>query len=411
MTMPMMPVDIDRRLRAALLHTGVLENNDTFCAIFENSSIAYLRYFVAALPTAITRLRIIVATFPAQADEHGENALVVFLRALLGQSSTPLDAESRQEISELLSQLESIYPPPPQATTADNKEPETQTAPAFPEHLKDRLRPLLEYSRVFNDEKTIGAIFADPRIAPWRRHILARINPFARIHTLLNDLSTQTDAQGENVITLFLRVLLEQSRVPLSDNTRRRLGAILAEIESEKTAPAGNATTDTKRAAQDPPPAPLRPTDSAAAQPAGTPVKTALPRTAPVNPQAIFEAGPEDAALWIRRGFAHYQLGDLATACADYTHALILDPYNAITWANRGVIYSKRGKFAAALKDFERALELDPAVLANPVSDNCLRESLQDLEDRLSSLPDHPQARAILTLLQDHLNTETGRLL
>ncbi len=68
----------------------------------------------------------------------------------------------------------------------------------------------------------------------------------------------------------------------------------------------------------------------------------------------------ELADYYADRGRAHYMLGNLQAAIADYGRALDRDPVDSYSLYNRGLAYGRSGQDAKAAADFSASLELRP---------------------------------------------------
>ncbi len=75
--------------------------------------------------------------------------------------------------------------------------------------------------------------------------------------------------------------------------------------------------------------------------------------------QAI-AAEPDNAGLYVGRGYAFYGLGRYAAAVVDFNRALTLDPQLADAYLGRGSALVAQGQTARGLADMDRALELEP---------------------------------------------------
>ena len=72
-------------------------------------------------------------------------------------------------------------------------------------------------------------------------------------------------------------------------------------------------------------------------------------------------SGGELAALHNDRGWAHYGMGNLDRAIADYTEAIRINPKVAATFTNRGIAWHDRRDYDRALADTNEAIRLDPS--------------------------------------------------
>jgi tetratricopeptide (TPR) repeat protein len=70
------------------------------------------------------------------------------------------------------------------------------------------------------------------------------------------------------------------------------------------------------------------------------------------------------AKAHVNRGYAYASKQDDATAIAEYTEAIRLNPSASLAHWNRGKLYQDDGKFEKALPDATRYLELDPGLKA-----------------------------------------------
>ncbi|WKN43426.1 tetratricopeptide repeat protein [Tunicatimonas pelagia] len=69
---------------------------------------------------------------------------------------------------------------------------------------------------------------------------------------------------------------------------------------------------------------------------------------------------PQDADLYLQRGFSYEKLHQFQRALTDYTQALTLNPTLEKGYLNRGNIYYKLKKFDTAERDYLTALQLTP---------------------------------------------------
>ena len=67
---------------------------------------------------------------------------------------------------------------------------------------------------------------------------------------------------------------------------------------------------------------------------------------------------PEDKWAYNNRGWNCENIGDYATAIANYTQAILIDAGEAKFYNNRGRVYKKLGKTEQAEQDFSRARQL-----------------------------------------------------
>jgi len=77
---------------------------------------------------------------------------------------------------------------------------------------------------------------------------------------------------------------------------------------------------------------------------------------------ALVEAWPPQARIFLYRGIAHMFAGGLDAALGDLDRALQLHPENALALATRGDVRFKKGDPDGALRDFDAALRLDPSL-------------------------------------------------
>jgi tetratricopeptide (TPR) repeat protein len=73
---------------------------------------------------------------------------------------------------------------------------------------------------------------------------------------------------------------------------------------------------------------------------------------------------PNDAIVYLYRGYVYYHKGDYDRAIADYTEAIRLDPNDAIVYLYRGYAYNLKGDYDRAIADFTEAIRLDPNAIA-----------------------------------------------
>lgn len=75
--------------------------------------------------------------------------------------------------------------------------------------------------------------------------------------------------------------------------------------------------------------------------------------------QAIQQA-PNRADIYVNRGIARRQFGDIEGALADYTQALALKPDFAGIYYSRGNLFAQQGELFKAVEDYSKAIQLEP---------------------------------------------------
>ncbi len=73
-----------------------------------------------------------------------------------------------------------------------------------------RLRQTLLRCGPFDNDNVLRATFNDLRLRPWYHKVSQADTPEARVNLLIDLLQSQSNAEGENALVLFLRVLTEQ---------------------------------------------------------------------------------------------------------------------------------------------------------------------------------------------------------
>ncbi len=70
--------------------------------------------------------------------------------------------------------------------------------------------------------------------------------------------------------------------------------------------------------------------------------------------------GGRSSSVYIYRGNAKLDEGDLDGAISDYNQAIELDPYNGAGFLDRGLAKRRNGDFEGAIADFDQVIALDP---------------------------------------------------
>ncbi len=99
--------------------------------------------------------------------------------------------------------------------------------PSLSPDIYNRVQKALEVSKVFDSKKVFRAIFADERLSPWRNSLPEHPDVGRKIHQIINTLFAEYNEQGENALSLLLRVLGDRNTPTL----RRELVALADEIE------------------------------------------------------------------------------------------------------------------------------------------------------------------------------------
>jgi len=106
----------------------------------------------------------------------------------------------------------------------------TNISPSLYEHV----RSTLLRCGPFDSSANLGALFVDARISPWRYALPdAAPNRLGRVETVINALSEQFTASGENALVLLLHVL--RDRTSLSDACYRQLDTLADALARELT--------------------------------------------------------------------------------------------------------------------------------------------------------------------------------
>jgi tetratricopeptide (TPR) repeat protein len=72
------------------------------------------------------------------------------------------------------------------------------------------------------------------------------------------------------------------------------------------------------------------------------------------------EMRPEDASIFVARGYAFLVKGELNKAVADFTSAIRISPSHSLALNNRGLAYRKLGKDDLAIVDYSDAINANP---------------------------------------------------
>jgi tetratricopeptide (TPR) repeat protein len=64
---------------------------------------------------------------------------------------------------------------------------------------------------------------------------------------------------------------------------------------------------------------------------------------------------------WIKKGYAHFHLGEYTFAISSYDRSLEIDVNNAEAWNLKGLTYYKMKNFDKAIEACEKALDIDPS--------------------------------------------------
>src|SRR4051794_8538004 len=79
----------------------------------------------------------------------------------------------------------------------------------------------------------------------------------------------------------------------------------------------------------------------------------------------LLAADPRDAAAWQRRGIAHFRLGHVGQAVADFDHYLELAPEARPHHWQRGIALYYAGRYEDAAKQFELHRTVNPEDVEN----------------------------------------------
>src|ERR687896_749053 len=69
---------------------------------------------------------------------------------------------------------------------------------------------------------------------------------------------------------------------------------------------------------------------------------------------------PQFVDAWIKRGYAHFHLGEYTVAIASYDRALEVDVDNAEAWNLKGLAYYKMKNYDKAIECCEKAIDINP---------------------------------------------------
>ncbi len=95
-------------------------------------------------------------------------------------------------------------------------------------NTKNRLYHVLKRCGPFDSNQDLAIIFIDDRIADWSDLVPTAINRERRIRALIAALCNQYTPEGENVLVLFLQVLLEQ--YPSANSCHNELFEVMKEL-------------------------------------------------------------------------------------------------------------------------------------------------------------------------------------
>src|ERR671925_1079038 len=70
---------------------------------------------------------------------------------------------------------------------------------------------------------------------------------------------------------------------------------------------------------------------------------------------------PQFVDAWIKRGYAHFHLGEYTVAIASYDKALEIDVNNAEAWNLKGLAYYKMKNYDKAIECCEKAVDINPS--------------------------------------------------
>ncbi len=102
--------------------------------------------------------------------------------------------------------------------------------PGIPPDLDQRLREVLARCGPFESDAALRAVFTTELLYAWRDRIPDNTpNRATRVAALIDGLHNQNDADGNNVLVLFLYTLVEQT--PQSDVCYRDFGQLIADLE------------------------------------------------------------------------------------------------------------------------------------------------------------------------------------
>jgi hypothetical protein len=98
-----------------------------------------------------------------------------------------------------------------------------------------RLRDTLLECGPFDDDKRVAALFADPRLKPWRYSVPQGWNPVSRVSMIIDHLHNKYRADTtENALVLLLQILAEMQPGTLC---AQRLISLADEFAAQAEAP------------------------------------------------------------------------------------------------------------------------------------------------------------------------------
>lgn len=112
--------------------------------------------------------------------------------------------------------------------------------------LLKEIRPVLLSCGPFTNDRQLGAVFVDSRIALWKSHIVETDNLEERLDMLLDVLASRTNINGENALVLFLQVLLDRTHE--MDSCHSKLAKIIGRLETVDKSPSSSSQSDTTSA-------------------------------------------------------------------------------------------------------------------------------------------------------------------
>lgn len=93
------------------------------------------------------------------------------------------------------------------------------------------VREILLSCGPFGDEDELRAIYADPRIRPWRDQVADADSPLERVETTVHFLGSRTNKEGENGLVLLIHVL--RDRLSQEDGCYVELDRLARELKEE----------------------------------------------------------------------------------------------------------------------------------------------------------------------------------
>jgi tetratricopeptide (TPR) repeat protein len=87
---------------------------------------------------------------------------------------------------------------------------------------------------------------------------------------------------------------------------------------------------------------------------------------------------PEDPSLWVKKGIAQADLGQLDDSLACFEKAIELNPKSPDAWVRKGFILALQDDFVKAMECYEKTLELNPNSMLAKRGKNYAETHLED---------------------------------